>query len=114
MSTKTKKKDQPKASHSHGPWAFTEGDASRRDCSSVYKASDKEFLIAHVICESRNQLARAEDIANARLIAAAPELLQAAKSALLLLTLNLDESDHVPKIVTQLESVIAKAEGGAA
>lgn len=65
------------SNHTEGPWAFVEGDRERRSMSSIFKASDKEFLIGYVICDSRNELARADDVANARLIAAAPELLSA-------------------------------------
>ncbi len=38
---------------------------------------DSGFQIAHVICEGNNNAQRDEDIANAHLISAAPELLRA-------------------------------------
>lgn len=63
--------------HTPGPWAFAEGDADRNAMSDVTKADDPEFRIAYVICDARNKLAREQDIANARLIAAAPDLLAA-------------------------------------
>lgn len=65
--------------HTKGPWIFKEGSRERAANSTVYKADEADMLICHVICEDINDLQRAEDIANARLIAAAPELLQALK-----------------------------------
>lgn len=76
------KKTKSVVKHAPGPWAFREGDRERRDSSRVFKANDEEFLIAHVICDFRNDMARAEDIANARLIAAAPDLLEACRNVL--------------------------------
>jgi predicted metal-dependent phosphoesterase TrpH len=61
--------------HTPGPWAFTEGDADRRAMSEIHKAEDKTFQIGYVTTEWRNPKQRAEDLANARLIAAAPDLL---------------------------------------
>ena len=63
--------------HTPGPWAFAEGDKDRREVSRIHKANDAEWLIGYAICESMNRHQRAEDIANARLIAAAPDLLRA-------------------------------------
>ncbi len=68
--------------HTPGPWAFSEGDRERAAMSLVHKKGDKEFLLAYVICESRNEEARAMDIDNARLITAAPTLLAACQDAL--------------------------------
>jgi hypothetical protein len=45
--------------------------------TDVYKANDRNFRIAYVVCEEKQKDQRAEDIANARLIAAAPDLLAA-------------------------------------
>jgi hypothetical protein len=67
----------PETKHTPGPWAFTEGRKDMRQASAVHKAGDKEFLIAHVICENMNMAQRTEDIANARLMAASPDLLVA-------------------------------------
>lgn len=63
-------------------WDFSEGDRERAATSLVFKKGDKEFLIAYVICDARNEKARAEDIARARLIAAAPDLLEACQGML--------------------------------
>jgi hypothetical protein len=77
--TKTKPKPERKIEGrpTAGPWAFEEGDREKRDMARVFKANDREFLIAYVLCDWRNELARADDIANARLIAAAPKLAEA-------------------------------------
>jgi hypothetical protein len=91
--------------HSSGPWDFTEGRAEMREASSVHKKGDKEFTIAHVICESRNQKQRAEDIANARLIAAAPELLE-----VLEMVATLDRCPTAGE-KRQIAAAIAKAKG---
>ena len=76
------KQKKTAATHTPGPWGFQEGDKERRGSSTVHKASDKEFTIAHVTCESLNVAQREEDIANARLIAVAPELLAACEQSL--------------------------------
>ncbi len=96
--------------HTPGPWAFTEGDVERRAMSEVFKAKDKTYGIALVNCEWSNPSARAEDIANARLIAAAPDLLAACKSIMELL---LNGSPTVPSapIKAGVLDAIAKAEG---
>lgn len=67
--------------HTPGPWVFQEGNKERPSMSMVHKASDRGFPIAQVICETQNTKQRAEDIANARLIAAAPDLLAACHAA---------------------------------
>lgn len=67
--------------HTPGPWTMKEGDAERREMSHVFKADDPEYLIAYVMCEWRNQHQRAQDLADARLIAAAPDLLAALQFA---------------------------------
>lgn len=79
--------------HTPGPWAFTEGDAERRANSEVYKLGDKAFRIAEVNCEWLNKKQRAEDLANLRLIAAAPELLAALQLVLKRWTFN-DNQQH--------------------
>lgn len=74
MKATTKEKRTTK--HTPGPWHFIEGDAKRHGSSVITKAEDTDFIIGHIICESVNAEQRAEDIANARLIAAAPELME--------------------------------------
>lgn len=61
------------AKHTAGPWRFVEG--TKGAMSSIY--AKEEFRIAYVTTESINQAQRAEDICNGKLIAKAPELLEA-------------------------------------
>lgn len=62
--------------HTSGPWDFVEGNKDRGSQSVVRFKGQDDFPIAYVVCEAYNVKQRAEDIANARLIAAAPDLLQ--------------------------------------
>ena len=99
------------AKHTPGPWAYREGRAEMRESSTVHKADDPEFILGHVICESVNKAQRTEDVANARLIAAAPDLLAACRR--LLQWHFLDVSGHLPdSIVAAAEAAVAKATHG--
>jgi hypothetical protein len=96
--------------HTPGPWAFTEGDKGRREMSVIHKANDREFLLGYAITESQNPHQRAEDIANARLFAAAPDLLAACKA--ILLSIGDDDPDWREESGLQaVKDAIAKAEG---
>lgn len=75
--TKTKAKTKvatPEISHAPGPWAFMEGRRDMQQSCRVHKAADKDFAIALVNCDWFDEKQRAEDVANARLIAASPDL----------------------------------------
>lgn len=61
--------------HTPGPWALTEGNRDLRQMTFIHKKDD--FLIGYALCESVHEKQRAEDLDNAKLIAAAPELLAA-------------------------------------
>lgn len=104
-----------KVTHTPGPWAFKEGNAERASMSEVFKAVDKEFRIGFVTCENRSQQQRAEDIANARLIAAAPELLAAVATMLGAAEADcLDDKSNVWRsAMIDARAAIAKVEGGA-
>jgi hypothetical protein len=120
--------------HTPGPWAYAEGDAERRASSQVFKANDKDFVVAFVTCEWLNPDQRAEDIANARLIASAPELLAELvetvawleeRASILLATINgmsreIERGKAIEVEVVRLRGraallrlIIAKAKGGA-
>lgn len=75
MQTTATKQNSKAIDLSSERWAFQEGDRERQAMSTIFKADDKDFLIGYAICESRNDLARAEDLARTRLMAAAPRLL---------------------------------------
>ncbi|SFH97521.1 hypothetical protein [Planctomicrobium piriforme] len=101
------------AKHTPGPWKFEEGDRTRGMMSEVFKEADPQFRIGFVTCESHNSLQRAEDICNACLIAAAPELLEALVSAAQFCR-ACEESGRRPFNLTplkQIEAAIAKATG---
>lgn len=68
--------------HTPGPWNFEVGDAETRAMSEVFKAGDRTYRIALVNCEPKNPHVREEDVANARLITKAPELLIAVEDLL--------------------------------
>lgn len=95
--------------HAPGPWAFKEGRAERHEMSTIFKANDPEFLIGYVLCDARNPHQRPEDIANARLMAAAPELLEALKAVREANEINLNKG-NTGIDPTVYESAIAKAE----
>lgn len=48
---------------------------NQQGMADVVKENDSSFRIGYVIVEDKNQLARAEDIVRAKLVAAAPKLL---------------------------------------
>lgn len=101
--------------HTPGPWAFMEGDRGRMAASLVFKENDKDFHIGHVICEPRNEEQRATDLANARLIAAAPELLAALQTAAETIRAwhgedLWDNYQHSPEM-KEINAAIAKATG---
>lgn len=87
-------------------WKLTEGDRERQSMSEIRRADDHDFLIGYVICESRNEKARVEDIARAKLIAAAPEMLAALQCAVACQ----DDSDRpVPFWLPQARKALAAA-----
>ena len=68
---------EPRTPYSPGEWVFIEGQSEKRSMSTIRMKSKPDFLIGYVLCDPTNPHARTEDIANARLIAAAPELVEA-------------------------------------
>jgi len=102
-----------------GPWktSIVAGDHYGRfkGCNAVRQADENEYVIA--ICPNEGTIRSSQ--ANARLIAATPELLEACKEAKS--TLKMAARDIAPlksvrreridEVAKQLERVIAKAEG---
>jgi hypothetical protein len=80
--------------HTPGPWRFAEGSQSRGEMSSVY--SGEKFRIAYVVTESINAAQRATDIANGKIIAAAPELLNACRAALAIVSVAIAKAEGRP------------------
>ena len=65
--------------HTPGPWQAVLGDPERREMSRIVRVEQTRYqtepwLIGYVVRESVNQEQQAEDDANARLMAAAPEM----------------------------------------
>lgn len=92
-------------SHVPGPWTV------HGDNHTLIGCDDRKMMLAevlweHVVTEWGRPLAEAQ--ANARLIAAAPELLEACEAALANLTPLYSADHHVMRLLT---AAIAKAEG---
>lgn len=111
--------------HTPGPW-ITDG-LSIETCDSILEGRTDlgGVTVARVFPPSRTQVmmgidaAMLEAIANAFLIAAAPELLKASRHAAEMLTLHADplneplEMETYIEMLDKLSAVIAKAEGRA-
>ena len=97
------------AAHTLGPWKSRNGfDSDMKEIYAPNPKIKKPFMptqLADVRAECK------EGKANARLIAAAPDLLEALKAALSVMELNGDDLGMAGKIA---RAAIAKATGGAA
>lgn len=91
---------EQKTKHTPGPWAFTEGDKDRGMMSEIFRENDHEFRIGFVTCESHNAAQRAEDIANAKLMADAPDML----GTLMTLVESLDEGEDAATILNYINT----------
>lgn len=107
--------------HTPGPWCV--GSVNAAEGHNIYSGKD---YIAHSVGyyprpgSNQRTLLDKEALANARLIAAAPELLAALETALAMLTAIHPLRDHAadewrekPAGIYHLENAIAKAKGGA-
>lgn len=114
MTTETKK-------HTPGPWAYE--DPMGPDILSIVANPDAEpaewVHIAQIGTGDSDVASFAENVANAHLIAAAPDLLAACQALVALAEANLCKPAHptegwdayVPTEVTQARAAIAKAGG---
>ncbi len=78
--------NETRTTHTPGPWMAIPGDAETREMSSIHVAEDSDhpdnpMLIGYALFDWQNEKQQQEDLANARLIAAAPNLLEACRSA---------------------------------
>lgn len=98
--------------HTPGPWGIQEGKTLLHIETFESERGDGSLDTRTPICSVPKK-----SEANARLIAAAPDLLGASKSALHLLEYEQNEgtkfSSHINVELKELREAIAKAEGGA-
>ncbi len=100
------------AQYSEGPWAFEQGKQENREMSKVFKKDDPGFLIGYVLCEFRNEIQRADDIANARLIAASPDLFAACEFVRKYAVMQAEKGSPLPsQLVNAVTSAVEKAGG---
>ena len=102
------------ATHTPGPWHYSEVIRGR---DQYYRQIRADFKIAEVhACHSGvagTKKGKAEDEANARLIAAAPELLEQCKLFEKCLTFLINSGDSGADLERdKLREVLAKVEGG--
>ena len=97
------------AKHTPGPWTIRQSYSSER---IIVKAPQPTNRVLAGF-GSEDEPLDDTDVANARLIAAAPELLQAAMQAESLIPhlCDLDSSEATAAVVEQLRAAIAKATG---
>ena len=115
MAKKTKRPWKPElAEHTPGPWR-TAGDQIETIAKRINDIPEKSIAVVAWGCSCCKTDADETDLANARLISASPELLAAAKLALVSLktvTLRTEISAMLNAMPRQvLEAAIAKAEG---
>src|SRR3990167_7565144 len=96
--------------HTPGPWQ-----AGRADMATVEYGVDSKWIYAdkkYIALASGNDVDTWDEVmANAHLIAAAPELLEACKKALSYITVQ-SAGGELPPIVGELNNILAKAESG--
>lgn len=93
-------------SHTPGPWEVVEAD-------EIYVVHAGSYTIA-TMGDPKSLMAHEEKLANARLIAAAPELLDALKDMVEMAKQHWHSESSAPWPVPVALNVIAKVEGGAA
>jgi hypothetical protein len=96
--------------HTPGPWKVSGCRMARKGFENpmIECGETHEPLIAELLGQDR---AWETKIANARLIAAAPELLEACKAAVTQFEANADYAFSDREVIKAIQSAIAKAEG---
>lgn len=109
--TDSAKSDAPlviQPQHTPGPWKVERAPLTRQICIM----SADTWICGQIQSDNHTRIDTGECVANARLIAAAPDLLNALKSAMA--TLLTADDDKIPRLRERIhlaESAIAKAEG---
>lgn len=97
------------AEHTPGPWSWDAGDIGNEysiPYCDVFAGSGDDFIIASV----NDRFDRTQGRANARLIAAAPDLLEALEDAVRWFEAYVGDADHGRAFdLTRAKAVIAKA-----
>lgn len=102
---------QTKVKHTQGPWKFEKiHDAPLRNGWWITDRKLIKIARLGVWGQKTDSAARNESIANANLIAAAPELLKGCKNALAWMTHGVP-SENKSRAFSILEKAVAKAEG---
>lgn len=112
--TKASDKMNTQTKHTPGPWTFKLHDGWNSLTYAIYQDKGKEsgYCVAEKKWSSINNIQMEELKANARLIAAAPELLEACKDAIEFIKDGYVETfPEVKQLLNKLEQAIAKAEG---
>ncbi len=105
-----------KTKHTPGPWTAVEGRNGFLDALN-YVHDGKRCIARMELADGDTSFQRARTMANARLIAAAPDLLEAAKRALALVEclpgrdIHGNQATHTLDTEDVLRAAIAKAEG---
>lgn len=95
--------------HTPGPWSIVRRDGNRVDINSAPDETPEWQGLAQVWVRMEDEAEDCEDgLANARLIAAAPDLLAALKAA----EHFIGAGYQPPELVDQISAAIRKAEGG--
>jgi hypothetical protein len=103
--------------HTFGPWFIQ--DQKRKDFIPIGpRIRSEDYIVAGVVCLEKDNQKLDINISDARLIAAAPELLEAVKNMLacFVITMNLDENDkdaegYKYRAVKNARDAIVKATG---
>lgn len=97
------------STHTPGPWVFYADTPSTEPNWHIVTTANRMRVLANVHIEPDNAM----DLANARLIAAAPDLLEACKAALAVATLAYRGVSAAEPLIEQLRAAIEKAKGDA-
>lgn len=100
--------------HTPGPWMIQEDNLGCKIIIGNLKMTDEEYSLftCNEIGFTDGLSDESEDIANARLISAAPDLLEALKDALMVMTSQKVRIEEQADAITKARAAIAKAEGG--
>lgn len=99
-----------------GPWRFNPGESNISHTNVIRDRSigavDQDYGAGYHIADVwRDGELMKEAEANARLIAAAPELYEALKAALISVELDASEVNNQEPLIAQIKAAIQKAEG---